>query len=97
MYGRIAGRALSAGSWRMPPPKTGLAPAELHFVLQRAFEKVKPLECRACRIPAPQPAAPAEAGGANWTLLLPVPCEFDCARFMRWLWVQYRGLYDLRE
>lgn len=72
-----------------------LSERELHEVLVRSFERIKPLECAKCAVPRPHVVPRFDADGPNWSLRWPARCEVGCAGFMRWLWRQYGSLYDL--
>lgn len=82
----------------MNATRTALRQEHLHLLLVRGFDRIRPLGCTRCAVPAPQPALPPEGGGPNWRLPLPADrCDANCVSFMRWLWRQYGAMYDLEN
>ena len=74
-----------------------LLPRELHVLLSQAFERIRPIQCKTCTVPAPVRVARAASDTANWTLPASAPCEHNCASFIRWLSVQYGRRYDIAD
>jgi hypothetical protein len=81
----------------MSQSRTTLSQQELHFLLCRAFDRIRPIECKACQVPRPVWRPSDEPDGPNWVIPLDVACRFNCASFMRWLWRQYGSRYDLQK
>ena len=70
---------------------------ELHVLLSQAFERIRPIQCKACAMPAPVRVARGPYDAANWTLPASAPCEHNCASFVRWLSVQFGRQYDIAD
>jgi hypothetical protein len=81
----------------MPEPRTTLSQQELHFILCRAFDRIRPTECKSCRISKPVWRPSDEPDTPNWVIPLDDSCRFNCASFVRWLWRQYGSRYDMQE
>jgi hypothetical protein len=81
----------------MSQSRRSLSQQELHFLLCRAFDRIRPAECKSCQVPKPMWRPSGEPEMPNWVIPLHDACRFNCASFMRWLWRQYGGRYDLEQ
>lgn len=70
---------------------------ELRELLSLAFERIRPLQCRSCTLPAPLRVDRDCDDTANWMLPVIAQCPHNCTGFVRWLSLQYGRQYDLAE
>lgn len=81
----------------MSESRTTLSQQELHFVLCRAFDRIRPTECKSCKIPKPAWRPCDEPDTPNWVLPIDDSCRFNCGSILRWLSRQYGTRYDLER
>jgi hypothetical protein len=74
-------------------PRQTLSAAQLYGVLDREFKKLRPRECRNCRVPLPFWRRPPDDVSANWNIGTPSECPQGChlviAELLTRLWSRY--------
>ena len=67
--------------------------SQLYAILDREFRRLRPKDCRRCRVPLPFRRQPPDDVSANWSIGTPSECAQGChvviAELLTRLWSQY--------
>jgi hypothetical protein len=58
--------------------RTPIAAADLYVLLQREFRRRQVPDCTSCYIQLPFRVDRHDANGANWEVIIPASCGFNC-------------------
>ena len=78
----------------METQRKAITAGELYVILDREFRLRQSRQCGSCYILLPY-RVDANDGGANWEIVLPPDCAFECARVVEDLVEQYAKVYEL--
>ncbi len=76
--------------------RTERTAADLFVLLDREFRRRKPRECRACFVQLPYLIDTLHGDGANWEVVMPPPCGYNCAAVLEEIAGELQSRYDLR-
>ena len=73
--------------------RTTISSAQLYAILDSEWKKLRPRECKNCRIPLPYWRTPPDDVSANWAIGTPTHCAHGChmiiAELLTRLWTKY--------
>ena len=76
--------------------RTAVLAADLYVLLQREFRRRQAPECKMCYVQLPYRVDRRDPGTANWEVVPPPTCAFDCWKVLEDLVAEFQALYDLR-
>jgi len=73
--------------------RTTVTAAQLFALLDAEFRRLRPSDCRSCRVPLPYWREPPDEVSANWHIGTPAQCPNGChlviAELLARMWTQY--------
>ena len=72
-----------------------ISAGELYVMLDREFRLRQSRQCKSCYILLPYRIDQRDEGEANWEIVLPPDCPFECARVMEEIVDEYSLVYNL--
>ena len=72
-----------------------ISAGELYVMLDREFRIRQSRECGSCYILLPYRVDQNDPSEANWEIITPPECEFECGKLVEDLASQYAKVYDL--
>ena len=78
---------------KCPVSRTTITPAQLYAILDREFQRLRPMACSKCQMPLPYWRQPPDEVSANWNIGTPSDCPHAChlviAEMLAKLWTRY--------
>jgi len=65
----------------------------MHSLLSQEFERLRPVECKRCRIPMPFWGPAAGNSGGYWYMGTPALCSYNCRQVIAELWAKVTTEY----
>ena len=75
--------------------RTPIAAADLYVLLQREFRRRQVPDCTACFVQLPFRVDRPEIDRANWEVIIPASCSFNCREVMDDVVEDFSHRYDL--
>ena len=75
--------------------RTPIAAADLYVLLQREFRRRQVPDCSACYVQLPFRVDRNDAGTANWEVIIPAGCNYNCREIMDGVIEEFSTRYDL--
>jgi hypothetical protein len=75
--------------------RTAIAAADLYVLLQREFRRRQVPNCTACYVQLPFRVDKRETHDANWEVIIPPECGFNCRDVMDEVVQDFSRRYDL--
>ena len=75
--------------------RTAIAAADLYVLLQREFRRRQVPDCTACFVQLPFRVDRVSASDANWEVIIPASCGYNCRDVMDEVVRDFSGRYDL--
>ena len=75
--------------------RTPIAAADLYVLLQREFRRRQISDCSACYVQLPFRVDRSDANTANWEVIVPSSCTYNCREVMSEVIEDFSHRYDL--
>jgi len=75
--------------------RTPIAAADLYVLLQREFRRRQVPDCSSCYVQLPFRVDRNETNAANWEVIIPSACSYNCREIMDGVIEELSRRYDL--
>lgn len=75
--------------------RTAVSPSRLYAILDGEFRRLRPAQCKTCKMPLPYRIARANPEASNWLIGAPDHCVHGCHGLIAELAVKLMAEYDL--
>lgn len=77
--------------------RTPIAAADLYVLLQREFRRRQVPDCSACYVQLPFRVDRTDGSAANWEVIVPADCGYNCRELMHEVIDDLSRRYELAE